>query len=112
MKYDFETFLDRKGKDAIAWDRVPQADASGGFHSVPVDKADIEAVFSPLPMWVADMNFPVFPGVTQALKERISHPSFGYFDPRDEYILGIQWWHKVRKNMNVEKENIDQSPVK
>lgn len=106
MKYDFETFLDRKGKDAIAWDRVPQADASGGFHSVPVDKADIEAGFSPLPMWVADMNFPVFPGVTQALKERISHPSFGYFDPRNEYISGIQWWHKVRKNMDVEKENI------
>lgn len=106
MKYDFETLLDRRGKDALAWDRVPMADAAGGFRSVPADQVQTAPGFDHIPMWVADMNFPVFPGVIHSLRERIAHPSFGYFSPRQEYLDGIVWWHKSRKHMEVAPENI------
>ena len=74
MKYDFTTVLDRKGKDALAVDAPPALPKEG---------------FDLIPMWVADMNFPVVPAIQQAMIERIEHPTFGYFIPRDEYF--IRW---------------------
>ena len=47
-------------------------------------------------MWVADMNFPVFPGIQKAVSERLSHPAFGYFLPSDEYYDSIIWWQETR----------------
>ena len=38
-----------------------------------------------IPMWVADMNFPTVPTVLEAIRERTTHPAFGYYVPRKEY---------------------------
>ena len=35
--------------------------------------------FDTIPMWVADMNFPTVPTITQAIAKRVEHPFFGYF---------------------------------
>jgi cystathionine beta-lyase len=50
-------------------------------------------------MWVADMNFPTAPSVTRAIAERLSHPSFGYFDPREEYFSSIIRWQESRNGV-------------
>ena len=52
--------------------------------------------FDVIPMWVADMNFPVCPAITGAINERVSHPAFGYFSPRREYFDSIIRWQKTR----------------
>lgn len=86
MTYDFTTYPDRKGKDALAIDllgRVP------GF---PFPKEG----FDPIPMWVADMSFPVLPDIQKAMTERIREPHFGYFSPRDEYLDAILDWQRSR----------------
>ena len=82
MKYDFTSILDRKGKDAIALDLVKD----GGAYPSPKEGFDV------IPMWIADMNFPVVPTIQQAMIKRASEPTFGYFMPREEYFAKIIKW--------------------
>ena len=87
MTYDFTTILDRHGQDALAVDGLGQGDAPGA----PKDGWDA------IPMWVADMNFATVPTVTEALVERAKHPTYGYFEIRDEYYESIIRW-QARRN--------------
>jgi cystathionine beta-lyase len=50
-------------------------------------------------MWVADMNFPTVPTVSEAIIQRASHPAFGYFDPREEYFASIIRWQSIRNGV-------------
>ena len=73
MKYDFTSIMDRRGRDAIAVYRVGQPGSFAPGAPLPG--------FDPIPMWVADMNFPVGPTVPAAMIARAQHPAFGYFRP-------------------------------
>ena len=90
MTYDFTTVLDRAGHDALAVDAIG---APGSGYPAP-DKG-----FDPIPMWVADMNFPVAPSITRAIQERLQYPTFGYFSPSDAYYQAIIDWHRDRKGV-------------
>ena len=95
MKYDFTTIMDRKGKDAIAVDVVPD---------LPVK---INEGFSVIPMWVADMNFATAPSIQEKVIERMQHPAFGYFSPRQEYYDSIIRCQKNRNGVDgLTKEEI------
>ena len=97
MKYDFTTIMDRRGKDALAVDAL----GNGWAPARPREG------FDAIPMWVADMNFPTAPSVVQAMTERISHPSFGYFDPREEYFDAIIDWQTRRNGaVGLERKHI------
>lgn len=91
MKYDFTAIMDRLGKDAIAID-APANGLGAGFYP----PAKIREGFSILPMWVADMNFPTFPGIPEAMVQRANHPAYGYFRPGKTYFENIISWHKTR----------------
>ena len=84
MQYDFTSILDRKGKDAIALDLVKE----GGAYPPPKEGFDV------IPMWIADMNFPVVPTIQEAMIKRAQEPTFGYFNPREEYFAKIIQWQK------------------
>ncbi len=91
MKYDFTTIMDRKGKDAIALDMVgnmPGYDPSG-----------VEKGFDPIPMWVADMNFPACPSIQEAILRRIQHPAYGYFKPSQAYFDAIIRWQETHNGV-------------
>ena len=99
MKYDFETIMNRHGKDAIAVDGV--GTMPGFAPDCPKEGFDV------IPMWVADMNFPTVPTIPQAIQERIEHPAFGYFSPTDEYFNSIIQWHERRNGVKgLTKEHI------
>ena len=89
MKYDFETIMERKGKDALALDALGNGFAPG------VPKEGFDAI----PMWVADMNFATVPTVCEAIRERLDHPAFGYFSPREEYYESIIRWQSTRNGV-------------
>ncbi len=91
MKYDFTTIMDRRGKDASAVDAIGRT----GPMSMPAPKEG----FDPIPMWVADMNFPTVPTITESIIRRAEHPAFGYFAPTDEYFDSIIRWHKTRNGV-------------
>lgn len=98
MKYDFTSIMDRRGKDAIAIDAV----GTGGMAPAAPDEG-----YDPIPMWVADMNFPTCPTITEAIIERAKHPAFGYFFPPDEAFQGIIDWHTTRNGVRgLEKKHI------
>ena len=89
MKYDFTTVYDRRGKDALAVDL--RKDGSGP--QPPKEGFDL------IPMWVADMNFATVPTIPQAIGQRLEHPLFGYFSPRDEYYDSIRSWQRSRNGV-------------
>lgn len=94
MKYDFTTVLDRAGHDIIAADIIPS-------------DAKVEEGFSPIPMWIADMSFPVAPCIDRAIRERLEFPNFGYFSEPNEYFDAIIGWHRLRKGVcDITKEHI------
>ncbi len=86
MKYDFTSIIDRRGKDALAVDAI----GGGWAPDAPMEGFDV------IPMWVADMNFPVCPTIQEAIIERAKHPTFGYFDTPDAYFDAIIYWQSVR----------------
>ena len=90
MTYDFTSNMDRRGKDALAID---------GLGTVPGFPTPPREGFDQIPMWVADMNFPTCPTITQAVAERLAHPAFGYFDPSDEYFDAIIGWQRDRNGV-------------
>ena len=99
MKYDFETILDRRGKDALAVDGLGKYP---GFTPEPPREG-----FSSIPMWVADMNFQTAPSVVEKIIERARHPIFGYFPLSEEYFRAIIDWQKIRNGVeNLSAENI------
>ena len=89
MTYDFISIIDRHGKDAMAVDGL----GKGWAPDCPMEG------FDSIPMWVADMNFATVPTICEALAERAQHPTFGYFDVRDEYYESIIRWHKERNGV-------------
>ena len=91
MKYDFTTIIDRRGRDALA------VDGLGTIPGMSPDKP--KEGFDVIPLWVADMNFPTVPTITDAIIERAKHPAFGYFSPTDEYFDGIIRWHESRNGV-------------
>ena len=99
MRYDFESVIKREGKDALAVDGLGM---QPGF-SPDAPKEGFDCI----PMWVADMNFAVAPGIVNAVRERLSHPLFGYFIPREEYYDAIIGWQKSRNRAEgLEKKHI------
>ena len=89
MKYDFVSIMDRKGRDALAVDEL----GKGWAPDAPKEG------FDAIPMWVADMNFPTVPTVCESMRERIEHPAFGYFEPREEYFDSIVRWQRERNGV-------------
>ncbi len=90
MTYDFTSIMDRHGMDSIAVDGLGAGD---GAPEPP------EEGFDAIPMWVADMNFPVVRTVQQAIVERVGHPAFGYFAPTEDYFRSIIDWQRDRNGV-------------
>lgn len=94
MKYDFETIMERHGKDSIAVDCPPNG-------------ALTKEGFSQIPMWIADMNFPTVPAVPRLIAERTAHPAYGYYRPRKEYFDAIIDWQRTQNHvMDLKEEDI------
>ena len=90
MKYDFTSILDRHGKDAIAVDMIGMPGSP-----YPAPKEGFDAI----PMWVADMNFPVVPTIQEHMIARAKHPTFGYFMPTEEYFNAIIKWQETHNQV-------------
>jgi cystathionine beta-lyase len=62
MRYNFDQVCDRSNTGCVKWDNVRTI-----FGSQDV-----------IPMWVADMDFPVAQPIVDALQRRAAHPFYGY----------------------------------
>lgn len=80
MKYNFDQLSDRRNSNSIKW-----------------DVKDNE-----LPMWIADMDFMVFPKIQEALIEAINKGAYGYSYPTKEFFLAYQEWWKKRHHIVID----------
>ena len=95
MRYDFTTYLDRRGRDSIAADFIPLPGVK--------PREGVE----PIPMWVADMSFPIAPAVLEAIQKRLDFPSMGYFPTPEAYFQAIIDWQRRRHGVEaLEREAI------
>lgn len=83
MEYNFDQEINRRGTGCIKWDTLPEG---------------------VLPMWVADMDFPVAPAIQKAVQERASHPVFGYTMVKDSYYDAIISWYHRRHQWDIRRE--------
>ena len=101
MRFDFDTMLERHGKDSIAVDGI------GKTADFAVAPGKPKEGFDAIPMWVADMNFPTAPSIVQAVIQRAQHPAYGYFSPSEQYYDAIIRWHRLRNRVTgLSKEHI------
>lgn len=73
MTYDFDLIIPRRHTNSVKWDEASQEEV--------------------IPLWVADMDFPVYPAITEALRRRVDHGIFGYTHiPQTYYDSVIRWF--------------------
>ncbi len=87
MKHDTHTdrLPDRRGTGAFKWDLARDGE---------------------IPLWVADMDFPVAPAVTDALKRRLDHPVFGYSAEPAKYLSAVAAWQRKRNGWSVDESQL------
>ncbi len=60
--------------------------------------------------WIADMDFPIHPAITEALIKRASHPIYGYASVPAEYWNSIISWLDRRHGWKVTREMLTFTP--
>ncbi len=86
--YDFDKITDRRNTSCLKYD----------FGKARMGREDL------LPMWVADMDFPLPPEVLSCLRERVDHGIFGYTDPDDVYYDILERWFRHRYGWEIRRE--------
>lgn len=86
MEYDFSRPTERRGTDSYKWDSAPETDI--------------------IPLWVADMDFETFPGITEALQRRVAHGIFGYTRVPEAYYEAVCRWFGKHHGWHINREHI------
>ena len=84
MTYNFDKLIERRGTGCVKWDEMTDKDI--------------------IPMWIADMDFPVAPAIHEAIKRRASHPVFGYTYVQDDYYNAVISWFKRRHQWHIQRK--------
>ena len=79
-KNNFDKVVDRRSSNSAKWD----------------------VKNNELPMWVADMDFPVLPEIKNAIIDRANIDAYGYVECPHEYFLAYQSWWKKNHNLDIE----------
>lgn len=94
MNYDFDRVIDRTHNFAAKYDEV---EAKFG-------RADV------IPLWVADMDFPVAEPIVAALRERAEQAIFGYTSRPASYFAAVQSWLQRRHGWETDTSLMIHSP--
>lgn len=87
MSFDFDKVIPRRNTHSQKWDSM---EARLGLSDPDT-----------LPMWVADMDFPAPPAVSEYLAEKVAHGVYGYFGEDAEYKSAICDWMRKRHQFDV-----------
>ena len=79
MKYNFDQLSERRNTNSRKWD-VKEKE---------------------LPMWVADMDFLVFPEIQKAIIEAANRGSYGYSFPTDKFFEAYHNWWLTRHDIDI-----------
>jgi cystathionine beta-lyase len=94
LKYDFDQVCNRKNTDCLKWDMMKPIFGSDDL----------------IPLWVADMDLPVAKPITDALKERVEHPFYGYSQAGKGVLNSVVKRMKRKFNWDIRPEWIVFTP--
>lgn len=96
MRYDFETYIDRRESGSVKWE-LAMKDGSGLPEGM-------------VPFSVADMEFRNPPEVTQAMKDYLDRCILGYTEPTDGYWDSVTGWMRDYHQWEIKREEILTTP--
>lgn len=94
MKYDFNSYVERRGSGSMKWDLLEER----------FGDADVT------PLWVADMDFRCPPEVCETLNCKLEHGVLGYPTVPDSLFSAVTGWQKQRHGWDVKKEWVSWAP--
>jgi len=94
MKYDFDKVTDRKNTNSLKYDFAVERGKPANV----------------LPLWVADMDFPVADEITEKLSEVVAHGIYGYSEAKDSYFEVLREWMERYHGYSVKKEWLVKTP--
>ncbi|MEK6708819.1 MAG: pyridoxal phosphate-dependent aminotransferase [Pseudomonadota bacterium] len=94
MSFDFSRDISRSGSASLKYD----------------GRQNMFGTAEVIPLWVADMDFPAPPAVTEALAARAAHPIYGYTIYPDSLYQALIHWLKQRHGWEVQREWIVMCP--
>lgn len=92
--YNFDNITNRKGTNCLKYDFAVE-------RGKPVDV---------LPLWVADMDFPVSEEISKSLHAAVEHGIYGYTQPKDAYYNAVMNWMERKHNWKTKREWIVKTP--
>lgn len=92
--YNFDKITNRKGTNSLKYD----------FAVERGKPADV------LPLWVADMDFPVSEEISKSLHAAVEHGIYGYTQPKDAYYNAVMNWMERKHNWKTKREWIVKTP--
>ncbi|MEL4025920.1 MalY/PatB family protein [Lysinibacillus endophyticus] len=95
--FNFDELHNRKNTNSLKWDLFKERYKA---------QYKVENVEEILPMWVADMDFAIPQIITDAIKERLDHPIFGYSYISDACKESIVGWFERRHNWTIDPKSI------
>ncbi|MDE7480645.1 aminotransferase class I/II-fold pyridoxal phosphate-dependent enzyme, partial [Streptococcus agalactiae] len=87
ITYDFTSLPERFSSNAIKWKAVQK---------------DQEI----LPLWIADMDFPIFPEMSEAIEDFSHQMVFGYDSPKDSLYQAISNWEVQEHGYQFDKKSL------
>ena len=93
-KYNFDEVIDRHNTACLKYDFAIQRGRP----------ADV------LPLWVADMDFPIAREIQEALLNRCQHAVFGYSESDDAYFSAVHDWYTKHFNWETKQEWLTKTP--
>jgi cysteine-S-conjugate beta-lyase len=94
MTFDFNLIVNRKNTNSIKYDFTLERGKT----------ADT------LPLWVADMDFPTVPEVTEALVKASQHGIFGYTEVKEDYFNVLRNWFSSHYHWDIEHNWLVKTP--
>ncbi|MCI8466392.1 MAG: pyridoxal phosphate-dependent aminotransferase [Lachnospiraceae bacterium] len=92
--FDFDKVVERRGTNSLKYD----------FAKERGKREDV------LPLWVADMDFPVAPGITKRLRKALDHGIFGYSDGKEDYFAAVSAWYREKFGWETKEEWLIKTP--
>lgn len=84
VTYDFATVQDRLAWAATKWEKYRGQDI--------------------IPLWIADMDFPVAPPIQEAVAAHVAHGNYGYMSPPGELSAQLVDYHRRHYDWQIEPE--------
>lgn len=92
--YNFDEVIDRRNTNCLKYDFILKRKKRDDL----------------LPLWIADMDFPLPDVVLDDIKNAVSHGIFGYSDTNDTYFHTVHDWFYHHFNWDIKKEWLIKTP--